>query len=302
MGVGPRVLGARKRWIEGQVSWEWIQDLNGEQEEDAPRDGSIEFSLRALPLGGYVRFPPSYNQTLAFEREDAARKARDQARLLRVENASALEKTLEFLAAKSFVFNAMSLGLLKKWAAGREEEQLRQAEEELIMESKTRTSTNKSWWSAMPWNSNMDKDPEPEFSQLDSARSKLELIKAGKSPEVEYYDDPNLLQNRPWQERAIVLSGGVVFNIILAFLCYFGELTGGRGLPRPVFDSGAVVSAMPSVESPAYGVLKQGDIILGVNGKYRVIQSLALFIIETCTKTIPTFSFSFRCCYVFSEL
>ena len=112
----------------------------------------------------------------------------------------------------------------------------------------------------------MDKDPESDFSKLDSARSKLELIKAGKSPEIKYYDDPNLLQNRPWQERAIVLSGGVVFNIILAFLCYFGELTAGRGLPRPVFDSGAVVSATPSAESPAYGVLKRGDIILGVNG------------------------------------
>jgi membrane-associated protease RseP (regulator of RpoE activity) len=267
VGVGPRILGARKRWNEGQVSWEWIQDLNGEEEEDASRDGSIEFSLRALPLGGYVRFPPSYNQTLAFEGEDAARKARDEARLLRVENASSLEKTLEFLAAKSFVSNAMSLGLLKKWAAGREEEQLRQAEEELLLESKTDTSSSKSWWSAMPWNSNMDKDPESDFSKLDSARSKLELIKAGKSPEIEYYDDPNLLQNRQWQERAIVLSGGVVFNIILAFLCYFGELTAGRGLPRPVFDSGAVVSATPSVESPAYGVLKRGDIILGVNGK-----------------------------------
>jgi hypothetical protein len=31
-------------------------------------------------------------------------------------------------------------------------------------------------------------------------------------PEVEipYYDNPNLLQNRPWQQRAVVLSGGVV--------------------------------------------------------------------------------------------
>ncbi|EED94386.1 hypothetical protein THAPSDRAFT_261878, partial [Thalassiosira pseudonana CCMP1335] len=86
-----------------------------------------------------------------------------------------------------------------------------------------------------------------------------------EDPDVEYYTDPNLLQNRPWNERAIVLSGGVVFNIILAFVCYFGELTLGRGLPHPIFDAGAVVSSIPSKESPSFGVLKQGDVIVGVN-------------------------------------
>ena len=58
-----------------------------------------------------------------------------------------------------------------------------------------------------------------------------------------------------------------MFNIILAFVCYFGELTGGRGLPMPVFDSGAVVSSIPAPESASFGLLKQGDIIVGVNGK-----------------------------------
>merc|ERR1712238_629532 len=59
--------------------------------------------------------------------------------------------------------------------------------------------------------------------------------------EVEYSDNPRLLQNRPWPERAVVLSGGVIFNIILAFsihFCQIGQFGGqlstanAGGLPR----------------------------------------------------------------------
>jgi membrane-associated protease RseP (regulator of RpoE activity) len=39
--------------------------------------------------------------------------------------------------------------------------------------------------------------------------------------EIEYYDDPDLFQNRPWPERAIVTAGGVIFNLLLAFCIYF---------------------------------------------------------------------------------
>lgn len=275
VGVGPRVLGIKKKFIDDKVAWEWIEDLNEEEEEDVLNDGSIEFSLRAFPLGGYVRFPPSYNQTLAFEVEDRARKARDEARLLRVEKSNALEKGLEFMAAKSFVFNALSLGLLKKWANAREELQLRDAEKEVLLEQQSKSaSKSNSWWGALSWNSNNNNDDETDSSELESAQARLELIKAGKTPEIEYYDNPNLLQNRPWQQRAVVLAGGVVFNILLAFACYFGEVTVGKGLPRPCFDSGAVVSGVVATESPAFGVLKQGDIILGVNGE--VLESCAL--------------------------
>ena len=280
VGVGPRILGVKKRFIDDKVSWEWIEDLNGEEEGDVQKnDGSIDFSLRALPLGGYVRFPPSYNQTLAFEVEDKARISRNEARLLRVEKSTRLEKTLEFLAAKSFVFNMLSLGLLKKWAKAREELQLKDAEEEVLLEQKNRSNGNKSWWEALPWNSNEDNGPESD-SYADSAQSKLDLIKAGQSPEIEYYDNPNLLQNRPWQQRAVVLAGGVAFNILLAFMCYFGEVTVGKGLPKPYFDSGAVVSGIVATESPAFGKLKKGDIILGVNGKKHIICSYCIIVLR----------------------
>jgi membrane-associated protease RseP (regulator of RpoE activity) len=267
VGVGPRILGVRKKIDGDKASWEWIEDLNKVEDEDMRNDGSIEFSLRALPLGGYVRFPPSYNQTLAFELEDKARKARDDARLLRVEKSNSLEKGLELMAARSVLFNALSLGLLKRWQKAREQMQLRDAEDEAMLEKRDRSgSKSKNWWGALPWNAQND-NTEVESSQSNSAQAIVELIKAGETPEVEYYDSPNLLQNRPWQQRAVVLAGGVAFNILLAFMCYFGEVTVGKGLPRPCFDSGAVVSGVVAAESPAYGVLKQGDIILGVNGR-----------------------------------
>ena len=265
VGVGPRILGVKKRFVDDQVKWEWIENLNNEEEENVQNDGSIEFSLRALPLGGYVRFPPSYNQTLAFEAEDKARRARDEARLLRVETSTTLEKGLEFLAAKSLLFNLLSLGLLKKWSNAREKMQLKDAEDEVLSErNNKRTNRGNNWLAALPWSANNIRESELD---TESARSKLELIKAGQPPEIEYYDNPNLLQNRPWQQRAVVLAGGVVFNILLAFMCYFGEVTVGKGLPKPCFDSGAVVSGAVAKESPAFGLLKQGDIILGVNGE-----------------------------------
>ena len=266
VGVGPRILGAKKKFMNDEVTWEWIDNLNSMEENDEQNDGSIEFSLRALPLGGYVRFPPSYNQTEAFLIEDKARKARDEARLLRVEKSNSLEKGLEFMAARSFLFNLLSLGLLKKWSKAREEEQLKKAEEEVLMEKSSSSKNSIPWLITMLGKANDVKDS----SESKSAQSRLELIKAGSTPQIEYYDGPNLLQNRPWTQRAVVLAGGVVFNILLAFICYFGEVTVGSGLPRPLFDSGAVVSGVVAAESPAFGVLKQGDIILGVNGEYSI--------------------------------
>lgn len=269
VGVGPRILGVRRREVDGRYVYERIvADDDGTAMaaagDAAVKDG-IEFSLRAIPLGGYVRFPENYNRTLAFEQEDAARKARDQARLMRVEEASAAEKFLESIAAKSFAFNVLSLGLLKRWQSKREEEQLRRVELEAEMESlSARKSIGAgSWWKVLPWVSKKDHEEEEKGSS--GAGDQLAILQAAKAPEIEYFDDPNLLQNRSGFQRAVVLSGGVIFNLLLAFACYFGEVSFGNGMPTPVFDTGAVVSSMPSKDSPSLGVLKQGDVILGVN-------------------------------------
>ena len=59
-----------------------------------------------------------------------------------------------------------------------------------------------------PKSENGDVNLEEVYEELDEL----------ESFEVEYFDDPQLLQNRPWPERALVLSGGVIFNILLIFL------------------------------------------------------------------------------------
>ncbi len=96
--------------------------------------------------------------------------------------------------------------------------------------------------------------------------------------EIDYYDDPNLLQNRPWFQRAVVLSGGVAFNMILAFTLYFGMINLGSGLPQPVYDSGVVINQAPRADGAAVGLLRKGDIIVGVNGK-SASQSMPIYII-----------------------
>lgn len=271
VGVGPRILGVRRRLVDSGYVYERIDDgqqqLALDEQPSSPTlnqddDNGIEFSLRAIPLGGYVRFPENYNRTLAFELEDSARRARNKARLLRVENSNAVEKALESMATYSFIFNILSLGLLKKWQSKREEDQLKEAKEEASLVTTTRatTVTKKTWWSALPF----VKGDTAETTS-DESVSKLELLKAAKAPAVDYDDNPDLLQNRPWGQRAVVLSGGVIFNILLAFVCYFGELTVGRGLPEPIFNPGVVISQTVANDSPAYGVLKKGDVIVGVN-------------------------------------
>jgi len=55
-------------------------------------------------------------------------------------------------------------------------------------------------------------------------------------------------------------------NILLAFSLYFGSATVGPGIPKPTFEPGALVAATPKQYGASYGVLNQGDVILGVNG------------------------------------
>jgi membrane-associated protease RseP (regulator of RpoE activity) len=182
-----------------------------------------DFSLRAFPLGGYVRFPENYNQTLARIADDLnmlqdARKAPEWQRKLT---------------------NFVSLGSYN--------EQVENLESALAQDEQK----NLPLWTKL-------------FSGSKSTTPKQATLQE-EPYEIEYYDDPDLLQNRPWPERAVVISGGVIFNIILAFIIYFGEISGG-GLTKPVFDAGAKVNVMPISTAASSGKLSQGDVIMAVNG------------------------------------
>ncbi len=188
-----------------------------------------EFNLRALPLGGFVRFPENYDLGKAEQQRGAARQAFMQRR--QEENWTAWQDTI----------NILTFGF---W----DEQRRQKRKRELAAMAATQETNNLSWWQRALKRPTRKPEPDPEDFEID------------------YFDDPNLLQNRPWQERAVVLSGGVVFNMLLAFVLYFGEINFGTGIPQPVFDSGVVVSQSPRPDGASAGILRQGDVILGING------------------------------------
>lgn len=187
-----------------------------------------EFNLRALPLGGYVRFPENYNATRAREEERKAIAAAD-----------AFDKAQEKDVGTEII-NALTLGSIDDRRRKQAKEQRAREMEEL---------------GKLPWWKKIGKKPSiPEVLDIDDVQ-------------IEYYDDPDLLQNRPWFQRAVVLSAGVIFNLILAFSIYLGQINYGTGLPRPIFNTGALISSAPRPDAAAYGLLDKGDVVLSVNGK-----------------------------------
>lgn len=191
-----------------------------------------EFNLRALPLGGYVRFPENYDTEKVIEKEREAMKAIDE--FTRKELQSPVDKLL----------NVLTLGAIGEGKIKEENDRRLAVSEEL---------------EGTPWWKKVGSKGQP--------KEDLSPLVAPDDLEIDYYDDPQLLQNRPWQERVVVLSGGVIFNFILSFLIFFGVISMGAGLPSPVFSPGTVVSSIVSNDSAAKGILRKGDVILDVNGK-----------------------------------
>lgn len=189
-----------------------------------------EFNLRAFPLGGYVRFPENY---------DAEAVRKDELQAMKAVGEFTEEKLKD---PSTKMLNALTLGAIGDQEIKKENER-RQAEREKLQQ--------------LPWWKKIGKP----------AAKDLAPIVGPDEVEIEFYDDPQLLQNRPWYERAVVLSGGVIFNFVLAFSIYFSLINMGPGLPSPVFATGAVVTSTPAPGAAANGILKQGDLVLEVNGR-----------------------------------
>lgn len=80
-------------------------------------------------------------------------------------------------------------------------------------------------------------------------------------------EDPNLLQNRPVRDRAIVVSGGVLANVILAWTALFTSV-GVVGVAQPSYLPGVQVPQLADEAGPAARAgVQPGDIVLEVNGK-----------------------------------
>ncbi|AFZ25813.1 RIP metalloprotease RseP [Cylindrospermum stagnale PCC 7417] len=80
-------------------------------------------------------------------------------------------------------------------------------------------------------------------------------------------NDPNLLRNRPILDRAIVISAGVIANLIFAYLVLVLQL-GIVGIPKEFNYQPGVIVKPVNEQSLAYQAgIREGDIILAVNGQ-----------------------------------
>lgn len=79
-------------------------------------------------------------------------------------------------------------------------------------------------------------------------------------------DDPDLLQNRPVLDRAIVMSAGVLANLLFAYLVFVVQFT-TVGVPQTfVPEPGVLIPQVMSSTSPAAQAgIRAGDIILSVD-------------------------------------
>jgi membrane-associated protease RseP (regulator of RpoE activity) len=82
-------------------------------------------------------------------------------------------------------------------------------------------------------------------------------------------DDPNLLQNRPLIDRAIVISAGVISNLIFAYFLLVTQV-GLVGIPTFNYQPGVLISQVApegsSLVAQTAGI-KVGDIVTAINGQ-----------------------------------
>jgi len=100
--------------------------------------------------------------------------------------------------------------------------------------------------------------------------------------------DPNLLRNRPILDRAIVISAGVIANLIFAYFVFVAQFT-GVGIPEKFdYQPGVFVPEVISQDSPAaLAGVRSGDIVLAVDGKELGASDAALKSLMEAIKTKP---------------
>ncbi|MGP1387245.1 MAG: RIP metalloprotease RseP [Thainema sp.] len=81
-------------------------------------------------------------------------------------------------------------------------------------------------------------------------------------------NDPNLLRNRPILDRAIVISAGVVANLVFAYLVFVVQFA-GVGVPESFnYEPGVMVPQLVSESSPAAEAgIRAGDVILEIDSQ-----------------------------------
>eukprot|EP00667_Euglena_gracilis_P005841 EG_transcript_5882 len=79
-------------------------------------------------------------------------------------------------------------------------------------------------------------------------------------------DDPNLLRNRPVRDRVVVVSAGVLANLLAAFLILLTQVQ-TMGVERVVLLNGVAISEVVPESPAALAGIQANDIIVGVQGQ-----------------------------------
>lgn len=108
-------------------------------------------------------------------------------------------------------------------------------------------------------------------------------------------DDPNLLRNRPILDRAIVISAGVIANLLFAYFLFVTQV-GLVGIQQLNYQPGVVVSGIATDLSSAASKagIKPEDIVLGVNGKQLGVAQPAIFKLMEEIQTHPQQELTFE--------
>ncbi|PXF43121.1 hypothetical protein BWQ96_07155 [Gracilariopsis chorda] len=93
------------------------------------------------------------------------------------------------------------------------------------------------------------------------------VVEDEESGEQKVLDDENMLQNRPILDRAVVISAGVIANLILAWSAVFTS-TAVIGVPTYMYAAGVrVENVVDAGGAAARAGIRAGDVIVAVNGK-----------------------------------
>eukprot|EP00897_Mesotaenium_endlicherianum_P002267 jgi/Mesen1/2068/ME000150S01149 len=94
-------------------------------------------------------------------------------------------------------------------------------------------------------------------------------------------DDPNLLKNRPVLDRALVISAGVVANVLLAYTILFTQVN-TVGLLQQAYRPGVNVPGVIAQSAAERAGVLAGDVILAVDGeKIQASDSAVVELVDT---------------------
>jgi membrane-associated protease RseP (regulator of RpoE activity) len=101
-------------------------------------------------------------------------------------------------------------------------------------------------------------------------------------------DDPNLLRNRPVLDRAIVISAGVIANLVFAYFLLVGQAA-TIGFQEIEYQPGVLISQVVTEENSAatQAGIKAGDIILAIGNKELGASSEALNLVRDSIQDSP---------------